>query len=156
MNDTFLESEKNTYINKLEYYQSAYKELRTKLKALEEEKIKSYNDFSKKLDIEKEKNTILQRQLQEKENKIESLNAEMLSLTNSNRDLITELRSINTILDNHNKHREVNLMEISFYKNELDLLKKNLKDTYDRLKQSDLTYANMSKKLLDYQSTVKK
>jgi hypothetical protein len=120
--DLFLDNEKNTCLNKLEYYQSAYRELKLKYKTLEEEKAKLEVMYTKKLEVEKEKNNILNRQLQEKEGKIESLNNEMLNLTGSNKDLLTELRSINSILDNTNKYREVNLMEIAFYKNEVELL----------------------------------
>jgi DNA repair exonuclease SbcCD ATPase subunit len=121
-NDLFLENEKNSYINKLEFYQNAYKESKLKLKTLEDEKNKIEVDFNKRLEIEKEKNNILKRQLEDKESKIETLNTEMINLSLANKDLITELKAINTILDTTSKFKEINSMELAFYKNEVELL----------------------------------
>lgn len=94
--------------------------MKKKYNTLNEEKAKIEQNYIKKLEIEKEKTSILLRQLSEKDSKIESLNNDMLILTESNKNLLTELKTLNNILDSNNKIRELHQIEISSLRNELD------------------------------------
>jgi hypothetical protein len=107
-------------LNKLEYYQNAYKDLRKKYNELLEEKSKLEHSYNTKLEMEKEKNSILMKDSESLENKVLRKSNDMKSLSESNKNLLIELRSINSILDDMNKQKEGLLMELSFYKSELD------------------------------------
>jgi hypothetical protein len=108
-------------LNKLEYYQNAYKDLRKKYNDLLEEKTKLEQDFNTKLEMEKEKIRILLKDTETLENKNIRKSNDMKSLSESNKNLLVELRSINSILDEMNKHKEGLLMELSFYKSEYEI-----------------------------------
>jgi hypothetical protein len=108
-------------LNKLEYYHNAYKDLRKKYNDLLEEKTKLEQDFNTKLEMEKEKIRILLKDTETLENKNIRKSIDMKSLSESNKNLLVELRSINSILDEMNKHKEGLLMELSFYKSEYEI-----------------------------------
>lgn len=96
----------------------------------------------------------MSRQLDDSEHKTQIVNGDVKNMSNSNKNLITELKCINNILDDVNKQREANLLELNYYKSELEITKKNLKDAYTRIRELDSIYSSMSKKLADYQNTV--
>jgi hypothetical protein len=108
-------------LNKLEYYQNAYKELRKKYNDLNEEKLKLENTFNSKLDLEKEKLKVIVKENEENGKKINKYSEDIKQLSEVNKNMIIEVRSINNLLDEAHKVREVQLMELNFYKMELTL-----------------------------------
>lgn len=71
--------------------------------------------------MEKEKIRILLKDSEILENKSIRKSNDMKSLSESNKNLLIELRSINSILDEVNRHKEAILMELSFYKSEYEI-----------------------------------
>ncbi len=71
--------------------------------------------------MEKEKIRILLKDSEILENKSIRKSNDMKSLSESNKNLLIELRSINSILDEMNRHKEAILMELSFYKSEYEI-----------------------------------
>jgi hypothetical protein len=100
---------------------NAYKDLRKKSNELMEDKSRIELDFNERIELEKEKNEILNREIKSSEEKILKLNKDLKIVSDSNRNLIIELKSINTILDEVNKQKENFMLEISYYKNELEI-----------------------------------
>lgn len=86
-----------------------------------EEKTKSEQEYMSKLEMEKEKIRILIKDSEILENKSIRKSNDMKSLSESNKNLLIELRSINSILDEVNRHKEAILMELSFYKSEYEI-----------------------------------
>lgn len=86
-----------------------------------EEKTKSEQEYMSKLEMEKEKIRILLKDSEILENKSIRKSNDMKSLSESNKNLLIELRSINSILDEVNRHKEAILMELSFYKSEYEI-----------------------------------
>jgi hypothetical protein len=86
-----------------------------------EEKTKSEQEYMSKLEMEKEKIRILLKDSEILENKSIRKSNDMKSLSESNKNLLIELRSINSILDEMNRHKEAILMELSFYKSEYEI-----------------------------------
>lgn len=86
-----------------------------------EEKTKSEQEYMSKLEMEKEKIRILLKDSEILENKSIRKSNDMKSLSESNKNLLIELRSINSILDEVNRHKEAILMELNFYKSEYEI-----------------------------------
>jgi hypothetical protein len=105
---------------KLEYYENAYKDLRQKYSQLLDEKVVKENASNGKLDLEKEKIQILSKQNENLESKLLKNISEMKNLTESNSNLIIEIESLNSILEETSRDKENLLVLLSFYKAELD------------------------------------
>ena len=71
--------------------------------------------------MEKEKTSILQRESESLETKLVRNSTDLKSMSEANKNLILEIRSINSLLDEVNRHKEIMLMELNYYKSELDI-----------------------------------
>lgn len=138
--------------SKLEYYQNAYKELKNKYNTLMEEKMKLEEDFNSRMDLEKEKLDIIKSEAEKHDKKLHRTGEDLKTLSESNKNLIIEIRSLNNILDETSRQREAALMELNFYKNECESTKSNLKDTSSRLKKLENEFKAVTKTLSETQN----
>ncbi len=77
--------------------------------------------FNSKFELEKEKISILQRDSESLEIKLVRNSTDLKSMSEANKNLVIEIRSINSLLDEVNRHKEIMLMELNYYKSELDI-----------------------------------
>lgn len=104
--------------NKLEYYTHAYKDLRKKYNEVLEEKVKIEQETEERLNLEKKKIEISIEELKSNDDKIDRYNRDIKSLAESNKNLLIEIKSLNNILDEVNKHKETLILENSYFRNE--------------------------------------
>jgi hypothetical protein len=111
---------KNLLISKLEYMNNLYKDLRKKYNDLSLEKINAEKDFKEKLVIEEEKSEIIKRQIKDMDNIIAQKNLNIKSLTESNKNLLSEIKVLTVSNQDFKKINEIRNTDIDFSKKELE------------------------------------
>jgi len=106
--------------NKLEYYSNAYKDLRKKYTEIQEEKTKLEQQIEEKLNIEKKKCEILKEENKSNDEKLDKNSRDIKSLSEANKNLLVEIKSLNTLLEEINKQKETLLLENFYFRNELE------------------------------------
>jgi hypothetical protein len=106
--------------NKLEYYSNAYKDMRKKYSEIHEEKMKLEQEIEERLNIEKKKSEILKEENKSNEEKLDKNSRDIKSLSEANKNLLVEIKSLNTLLEEINKQKEILLLENCHFRNELE------------------------------------
>lgn len=111
----------NSYLNRIEYLEEGNRTLKKKLNDLTEEKMKMELNYKSKLQLEKEKTSILQRRIDESHQEVSKSNNKIKVLSNMNKNLLIEIKSLNGLLDETNSNREQLLFLLDYYKTEDEL-----------------------------------
>lgn len=106
--------------SKLEYIQALYKDSKKKLNDLTIEKVKLEQNYQVKLELENEKVEILNRQIKDLEVNIAKKNDQLKFLTESNKNLLSEVSMLNVNNNDLKKTNEVKVAELDFSKKELE------------------------------------
>ena len=97
-----------------------YKDLKKKYNELSQEKINVEKEFKEKLEIEEEKTDIIKRQLKDMENILTMKNQNIKNLTESNKNLLSEIKVLNSSNNDFKKINEIKNTETEFSKKELE------------------------------------
>jgi hypothetical protein len=111
---------KNLLVSKLEYINNLYKDLRKKYNDLSLEKLNAEKEFKEKFFIEEEKSEIIKRQIKDMENIISSKNLNIKSLTESNKNLLSEIKVLSVSNQDFKKINEIRYTDNEFSKKELE------------------------------------
>lgn len=104
-----------------EYFKNLYDQEKKKNEIFEKEISKLKKEFDNYKSTEKEKNSVLIQDTHNKESSNFKLKIDIKSLAEANKNAIIELNALNNIIEQLYKQQEIMSIELSFYKNELEI-----------------------------------
>ena len=107
-----------------------YKDLKRKFNDQSLEKLNLVKECKEKLEIEEEKSDILKRQIKDFENILTMKNQNIKNLTESNKNLLSEVRVINASNYDYKITNENKNSELDFTKKELEKYNRRQKEKY--------------------------
>ena len=141
-------------LSKLEFYKFQTSSLKEEVLKLKESLAIKETKHNSELEIEREKNTILARENEEKSKRIDKLCLDIKNLAEANKNLLIEIQTLNSIIDKYTFEKQMSEFEKEYYKKEITQLNKEskvLKCTIDRL---NLDYKSITMILDEYKSTI--
>ena len=104
-----------------EYFKNLYEQERKKNEIIEKEISKLKKEYENYKSTEKEKSCVLIQDAHNKESSNFKLKIDIKSLAEANKNAIIELNALNNIIEQLYKQQEIMSIELSFYKNELEI-----------------------------------
>jgi chromosome segregation ATPase len=136
--------------NKIDYLKNSFNNLKKKTKIESENYLKEKFELEKKLKSQEEEIKALKDTSQKNDEKINDLNLELSSLSQINKNLLYEIKTLNDIIKNITEEKEKYQLELNYYKKENESIFNSQQSTLNRIKQLDEDYQNINKTLEEY------
>ena len=140
--------------NKIDYLKNSFNNLKKKTKIESENYLKEKFELEKKLKSQEEEIKALKDTSQKNDEKINDLNLELSSLSQINKNLLYEIKTLNDIIKNLTDEKEKYILELQYYKKENDFIFNSQMNTLNRIKQLDEDYQNINKSLEEYKTKI--
>ena len=140
--------------NKIDYLKNSFNNLKKKTKIESENYLKEKFELEKKLKSQEEEIKALKDTSQKNDEKINDLNTELSSLSQINKNLLYEIKTLNDIIKNLTDEKEKYNLELQYYKKENDFIFNSQMNTLNRIKQLDEDYQNINKSLEEYKTKI--
>ena len=140
--------------NKIDYLKNSFNNLKKKTKIESENYLKEKFELEKKLKSKEEEIKALKDTSQKNDEKINDLNLELSSLSQINKNLLYEIKTLNDIIKNLTDEKEKYILELQYYKKENDFIFNSQMNTLNRIKQLDEDYQNINKSLEEYKTKI--
>ena len=140
--------------NKIDYLKNSFNNLKKKTKIESENYLKEKFELEKKIKSQEEEIKALKDTSQKNDEKINDLNLELSSLSQINKNLLYEIKTLNDIIKNLTDEKEKYILELQYYKKENDFIFNSQMNTLNRIKQLDEDYQNINKSLEEYKTKI--
>ena len=140
--------------NKIDYLKNSFNNLKKKTKIESENYLKEKFELEKKLKSQEEEIKALKDTSQKNDEKINDLNLELSSLSQINKNLLYEIKTLNDIIKNITEEKEKYQLELNYYKKENESIFNSQQSTLNRIKKLDEDYQNINKSLEEYKTKI--
>lgn len=151
----YFQSEENSVIvSKMKYYKKKCDILNEELKKCNYEIKLISEDVKNKLSVEEHKNFVMSNRLNEKLEKIDSQMEIIEKLSTINKNYITEISQLNSIINNHETEKELLYLELEYLRSELVVANKIATNSKTQQSFNDENFNKMNILLKDYQNSL--